>query len=582
VRVVAYLRVSTKEQVRKDLSIPAQLERIEGFLTAKGWTLVAVYADEGISAYKRVRRPDFERMMAEIPSLSVGYVVSVAVDRLGRNMRDGLESALRLVDDHGVHIATVNGVDTSAPGGRQALYMSLMMAEGESANTSARVKATYPAMLARKGYKPGGRRKYGRNPDASVNEREANVIRSLIIPCHLAGQSELTISRKLNEDAVPSASGGKWDAGTLSNLLRRPDLANLVRIDDELVEGHLERILDRDVWDRAQEVFALRQSRPEHRGRDPVVPFLLDDPLRVTCGCCGEPMGLRSGKLRKDGTQQASFACLGRERDGVEHGCPMERVPRENVEEMVLTIFERDLYDEKGTLRQIERAGEVVISDTRKALSAADRAVMSLDRDLDVLNRRWRSDEITTDEWRAFSAEITAERAAAVGEAEQLRQRLNQVTGEGALHTAERALLTTIREIRQLAADLRSHPNPNRDLLDAVRAAIARVVEEVVVIDADVGAGYFGAPQLAIGPETRVGDEACVVLALHGIGVKGRRVGIEVVPRRELAVRETVTGNGKVSTSFHPARTPLTTAHNLAFTSQKTSLRPRRRTRSSS
>ena len=57
-------------------------------MTSKGGTVVAVYSDEGIGAYKKTVRPDFERILND---LEVGHIEGLAawkLDRLTRNQED--------------------------------------------------------------------------------------------------------------------------------------------------------------------------------------------------------------------------------------------------------------------------------------------------------------------------------------------------------------------------------------------------------------------------------------------------------------------------------------------------------------
>ncbi|MEJ7569621.1 MAG: recombinase family protein [Gaiellaceae bacterium] len=582
-RVVAYYRVSTSEQARHGLSLETQRDAVRRYVTARGWVLVGEYLDEGVSAYTGVRRPQFERMLADIPELRAERVVVTAIDRLGRNMREGIEVACRLTDDEGVHVVALNGVDTSAPGGRHALFLALMIADQESAHTSARVKANYPAMLRKHGRKPGGRRKYGRNPDGSIVAAEADVIRTLLVPWCLAGVSELEAARRLNESGIRSARGGQWHGATVAKALRRPDLANILKIEHELVEaplGSLTPIIDRELWARVQEVFARRTSGPETRGRGPRVPRLIGSPIEATCGHCGEPMRFRTGKQRADGSVQASYVCQTRisERGRV---C-LDPVPREKAEAVLLAVFTSSLIDEQATLREIKRARQTVVSGTRATLNAAEREVLRLEAEAKTVKRRFRADEITAKEWRSELAEIADDRRAAEAEVERLRSRVEEVAGADALHAAQATLVAHLADIRQLARELPFSGRDDADLVAAVRDAISRVVEEVVFVDADlpVNVNCLGAIRLAAGSGREVGDEVRALLKLHPL--EHRRMAVELVPRHDLAVASTVIVNGEDYRKLMPTKTVLSLADNAAFTSQKTSRRPRRRIRSSS
>ncbi len=47
--VAAYVRVSTTEQAESGLGLAAQREAIDAEIARRGWTLVELYADEGVS-----------------------------------------------------------------------------------------------------------------------------------------------------------------------------------------------------------------------------------------------------------------------------------------------------------------------------------------------------------------------------------------------------------------------------------------------------------------------------------------------------------------------------------------------------
>ena len=48
-KAVGYIRVSTEEQAREDVSLANQRKRTEAFCLAKDWTLERIYSDEGVS-----------------------------------------------------------------------------------------------------------------------------------------------------------------------------------------------------------------------------------------------------------------------------------------------------------------------------------------------------------------------------------------------------------------------------------------------------------------------------------------------------------------------------------------------------
>ena len=55
-RVALYIRVSTMEQKINGLSLEAQREALEKYAKEKGYSIVDIYADEGITARKQLSK----------------------------------------------------------------------------------------------------------------------------------------------------------------------------------------------------------------------------------------------------------------------------------------------------------------------------------------------------------------------------------------------------------------------------------------------------------------------------------------------------------------------------------------------
>jgi site-specific DNA recombinase len=143
-RAVIYLRVSTKEQVEKDLteegfSIAAQREACVRLLAERGWELVDEYADKGESA-RTADRPQLRAMLARVAEDGdVEAVVVHKVDRLARNIEDHV--AIRaLLRRRGVTLVSVaENLDETASG-RLVEGIHALMAEFYSANLANEVR----------------------------------------------------------------------------------------------------------------------------------------------------------------------------------------------------------------------------------------------------------------------------------------------------------------------------------------------------------------------------------------------------------------------------------------------------------
>ena len=62
-RVAIYARVSMEEQAEEEVPIAVQIRECMEFAERKGWKVVEIFKDEGISA-RTDARPDFQRMRA--------------------------------------------------------------------------------------------------------------------------------------------------------------------------------------------------------------------------------------------------------------------------------------------------------------------------------------------------------------------------------------------------------------------------------------------------------------------------------------------------------------------------------------
>ncbi len=112
-RVALYLRVSTDEQ-----TVSNQQREQDAVAQRHGWTVVGVFADEGISGKNgRDKRPGFDRLLQGITRRDFDIVAVWSVDRLGRSLRHLLDF-LGELKAKGVDLYLhQQGVDTRIPRG---------------------------------------------------------------------------------------------------------------------------------------------------------------------------------------------------------------------------------------------------------------------------------------------------------------------------------------------------------------------------------------------------------------------------------------------------------------------------------
>ena len=118
-RVALYVRVSTDHQ-----SVRNQEIELQAVAERHGWTVVAVYRDQGISGAKgRDKRPGLDKLLQAVARKEFDMVAAWSVDRLGRSLIDlvGILQEFHAKDvDLYLH---QQGIDTTTPSGKAMFQM---------------------------------------------------------------------------------------------------------------------------------------------------------------------------------------------------------------------------------------------------------------------------------------------------------------------------------------------------------------------------------------------------------------------------------------------------------------------------
>lgn len=130
-RAVAYVRVSTDQQVESGLSLASQRERLQAWATMQGDVdLVDIVVDAGESA-RNLDRPGVARVLDMIDRRDVDVVLVAKLDRLTRSTRD-LGDLLDRMQAAGVALVSLSeNLDTSTASGRMIVGMLGVVAQWE-------------------------------------------------------------------------------------------------------------------------------------------------------------------------------------------------------------------------------------------------------------------------------------------------------------------------------------------------------------------------------------------------------------------------------------------------------------------
>jgi DNA invertase Pin-like site-specific DNA recombinase len=132
-----------------------QLQELRKAAEQRGWTIVEIYEDAGISGAKgRDKRPAFDRLGKDAFRGKLDVVMAWSIDRLGRSLH-GVVNLLAELGDGGVGLYLhQQAVDTSTAAGKALLAMCGVFAEFERSLIVERVNAGLARARA-EGRKPG-------------------------------------------------------------------------------------------------------------------------------------------------------------------------------------------------------------------------------------------------------------------------------------------------------------------------------------------------------------------------------------------------------------------------------------------
>ena len=346
-RVAAYCRVSTEQEEQQN-SYQVQIAYYTDLINRKKeWSLVGIFADEGISGTQTKKRTEFNRMIRMCKNKKIDLVITKSISRFARNTVDCLEY-VRQLKNLGIGVIfekeNINTL-TMTSEFMIALYGSFAQAESESisknvswgkekAYREGKVQFQYQNLL---GYRKGTDGK------PEIVPEEAETIK-LIYKLFLDGYSMTNIKKTLESKGILTAKGKKvWNESLISSILKNEKYVGdallqktytLDCITHKVVRNHGERpmylvtdhhapIIDRDTYNRVQQELARRSSKRKISDKTITEQGKYSSKYALSelliCGHCGTPYRRTTWSAR--GKKQIVWRCISR----LEHGkkyCP--------------------------------------------------------------------------------------------------------------------------------------------------------------------------------------------------------------------------------------------------------------------
>jgi DNA invertase Pin-like site-specific DNA recombinase len=468
-RAAIYARIS-KDPTGNELGVRRQEADCRALCERLGIDIGAVFVDDNISASVGKPRPAYDRMMADLSAGAFDTIVAWHPDRLTRHPRE-LEDLIDTLKAAGATVQTVMAgeYDLATASGQTVARIVGAIAKGESLQKSERLRRKHEELAQRGRNSGGGTRPFGFEADrVTLRKSEVKIVRELARRV-MAGESLRSLAIDLDRRAVPTVSGGRWSTQVLRHLLMSGRIAGLREHRTGTFTAQWPAIISVDDHRR---VVAILSDGDRALRRRPAGRYLLTGGLGV-CGLCGTALVARP---RGDGHK--AIVCASGPNF---HGCGKIRALSDPEAGVVDGKFRT--VDELVIRAVIERVDSPQFSTMAAPTDGDDdddralEALARVDQRLQELAAMWAAGDLDRPSWAAARRHLETE-----------RQSLNNVIRRG----ARRQAIATVQRSGTLRE---AWPDMN---LDQRRAAIAAVIDAVVIGPAVKGRNFFDPDRVSI------------------------------------------------------------------------------------
>lgn len=512
-RAALYARFSS--DLQRDRSIDDQLALCREFAARQGFEVTATYDDRARSGASLFGRDGLMALMDAARAHRFEAVIVEALDRISRDQEDLAGIYKRLshlgIDILAVHDGRADIVQVGIRGLVGALYLQ---------DLAHKVRRGMHGVVA-EGRNAGGRA-YGYRPVAGkpgeleICEAEAAIVRR-IFQTYVDGWTPRAIAGRLNAEKVAPPRGRHWSANTINgnlargygilrNRLYRGEIVwNRVRMTKDPDSGrrvtrvnpqeewrygqapHL-RIVEEELWERAQMRSADRSMTPKRKTRAP--KRLLSGLLRCACGAGLAIHDRHRGRIR--------VMCSAAKEAGA---CGDRRKTYLDVIERAVVSGLRDQLAQPDAIRIYV---ETYNAERKRLVSAAVKARSQLERDLTVAKRMLdrACDAVIDEDDQALKARArlrVPEATARRDEALRALQTAQEPPVVVALHPAAvTSYLASVERLHEALTPDATAPDP-----ESPAAALRELIEAVTVhrVDGKIELEVKGKLGALLGPQ---------------------------------------------------------------------------------
>ncbi|GMQ56813.1 recombinase family protein [Vallitalea sediminicola] len=349
----------------KGESIQNQIQLCKEYAISKGYTVddSLIYHDEGFSG-GNINRPAFQKMIKDVKANRFDVLICYRLDRISRSVAD-FSDTLEMLNKYDVSFVSIKEqFDTTTPMGRAMIYISSVFAQLERETAAERIKDNMLS-LAETGRWLGGITPTGFYSEAieyidrDMKERtmyklspikeELNLVK-LLYDKYLEFKSLARVETYCLQNHIKSKKNKDFNKNTIRAILINPVYAigdedtynylysigcqifsdkekfngkhgvmvynktiekknrsNKLRDPSEWIAalGKHKGIIEGEKWVLTQNMLLKNRDKAPRQGTSSV--GLLSGLIR--CSKCGQPMRVKHGHMRKDGTKNYYYVC---------------------------------------------------------------------------------------------------------------------------------------------------------------------------------------------------------------------------------------------------------------------------------
>lgn len=370
--VIIYTRVSDPSQIDNN-SLGTQEQTCRKFAESKGWRVVRIFREEGVSAKFVHTRPQLRELItfATKKQNNISFVLVYKFDRFSRNLEDGL-IAISLLAKYKVSVISTTETTDESPMGTAMRNIMMTLGQLDNELKGERVKDNMQAVFKKGlwpfkcpiGYKRQFKTKEENKGLPVVKDPSlAPIITQMFRNAATGIYNKTQLAKMMNLDGFGDYYITKADHKIVHSILSKSFHYGLMYAKkwDEYTVGVHEPLIDEQTWQKAYHLLVLKKKNYQFHDID---LYPLKGALK--CECCGHPMTTSPSKGMNELFYY--YECKNKDCSGVRinvdkaheqfikilsHTKPKQRVIK-LFENMVLIEWDQIIERTKRAIKQIE------------------------------------------------------------------------------------------------------------------------------------------------------------------------------------------------------------------------------------